>query len=266
MAPPKEEWQIWAYDCKLKIDSLQQQLNKHVQPHADLQHLEAEIKTLTASRSEDQLANDIFQRRVQALETETNAQNQINEVNAQNEVERKREFAQQEREFASVLRALGKMQETNLKEREQFKIEMRLLREQVEALARGDGVRVQEQARAASQATTVDDSMQLDHEHDSEYRPQPTGSSSHGFSFQPQGSIPMAQYLANAEEIIQQFEQHAINTFLNGIRINHQRSILKGELKTMGWSWPNLRQSVNAMVAAMKRRKENMRSLPSLVA
>ena len=76
----------------------------------------------------------------------------------------------------------------------------------------------------------------------------------------------MAQYLANAEEIIQQFEQHAINTFLNGIRINHQRSILKGELKTMGWSWPNLRQSVNAMVAAMKRRKENMRSLPSLVA
>ena len=149
MAPPKEEWQIWAYDCKLKIDSLQQQLNKHVQPHADLQHLEAEIKTLTASRSEDQLANDIFQRRVQALETETNAQNQINEVNAQNEVERKREFAQQEREFASVLRALGKMQETNLKEREQFKIEMRLLREQVEALARGDGVRVQEQARMA---------------------------------------------------------------------------------------------------------------------
>ncbi len=81
---------------------------------------------------------------------------------------------------------------------------------------------------AASNATTADESIQLDQEPDA----QPTHTRPiQNVNFSAQGAASLADYLRYADDIMQPEEAQAIKSFVKGMHINHQREIVKGQLK-----------------------------------
>lgn len=52
-----------------------------------------------------------------------------------------------------------------------------------------------------------------------------------GLDFSTQGAAPLEQYLKHADGIMQPVEAQAIKNFVNGMHINHQREIVRSQLK-----------------------------------
>jgi len=67
---------------------------------------------------------------------------------------------------------------------------------------------------------------------DQEFDAQPANAAiPQGVSFSAQGAASLEQYLKHADMLMQPLEAQAIKEFLNGMHINHQRSVVKGQLK-----------------------------------
>jgi len=81
---------------------------------------------------------------------------------------------------------------------------------------------------ATSNATTADESMQLDREPDAQPAHTPP---IYSVDFSAQGAASLADYLRYADDIMQPVEAHAIQSFVKGMHINHQREVVKGQLK-----------------------------------
>lgn len=134
MAPPKEEWQLWAYRFETELRKLNDRTDAslssadRVSPHAE------QVKDLAISIDLLQEQHNTLKDRVRQLEQEANEQDQLNARKSQEQQKLESKNATLKREFDHVLSAVEGMERLSRAEREQSKMEMQALRAQVKAL------------------------------------------------------------------------------------------------------------------------------------
>lgn len=137
MAGPKEEWMIWGEECQRHIKSLNQRVDKLFHPTERLEPLSEKVNNILNICAHLQEDNNALQDRVLHLEQEINEQDSINNVKSQEQEQLKAKFKTQQLEFGNVMRTVATMQRTNRVEREQYKREMKELRNLVEGIVSG---------------------------------------------------------------------------------------------------------------------------------
>ena len=105
-------------------------------------------------------------------------------------------------------------------------------------------------SRAPSQATTVDDSMQID----GDIHAQPSTVVRHVRRMEMQGNSTLKEYLTYGEGMMQIYEAQAVKDFVNGMNEYARRKIVWDKLEKVGWTWANAKHEVQKMMEGTKRR------------
>ena len=134
MAPPKEEWQLWAYRFETDLKKLNERTDASFQNTEQVCLHNEQVKDLAISIEHLQEQHNTLKDRVRQLEQEANQQDQLNARKSQEQQKLESKNATLKREFDHVLSAVEGMERLSRAEREQSKIEMQALRAQVKAL------------------------------------------------------------------------------------------------------------------------------------
>ena len=114
-------------------------------------------------------------------------------------------------------------------------------------------------SRATSQATTVDDIMQID----GDIQAQPSTVVRHVRRMEMQGNSTLKDYLAYGEGMMQIYEAQAVKDFVNGMNEYARRKVVWDKLEKVGWTWANAKHEIQKMMDGTKR-KSKRRALPAL--
>ena len=134
MAPPKEEWQLWAYRFETELKKLNERTDASFQSSEQVPIHSEQVKDLAISIEHLQEQHNTLKDRVQQLEEEANQQDQLNARKSQEQQKLESKNATLKREFDHVLSAVEGMERLSRAQREQSKMEMQALRAQVKAL------------------------------------------------------------------------------------------------------------------------------------
>ncbi|KAK3178846.1 hypothetical protein OEA41_000983 [Lepraria neglecta] len=270
MAPHEQEWLFWSKKFEIALTNFKQQLADNLPK--DPEHIPLlikRVKDLAASSENLQEENNALKDRVRLLEQEANQQDQLNARKSQEQqnLETKNKILKEE--FYSVVSGVETFTRVFETEREQSKAEMQELRSQVEALLARENVDASHaqtaveprtsRSRAASEATTVDDSMNIDR----------------GPTTQPtlrqylriipyQNDSTLEEYLAYADEHEDMTEIQAVKDYVNGMNEFARRKVVWDRLDETGFTWANAKTEVQKMVGGLRRRSQRRR-LPALV-
>ena len=107
-------------------------------------------------------------------------------------------------------------------------------------------------SRATSQATTVDDSMQID----GDIQAQPSTVVRHVQRMEMQGNSTLKEYLAYGEDMMQVYEVQAVKDFVNGMNEFARRKVVWDKLEKVGWTWANAKHEIQKMMHGTKRRSK----------
>ena len=139
MAPPREEWQLWAYRFETDLKKLNARTDASLQSNDQVSLHAEQVKDLAISIEHLQEQNNTLKDKVRQLEEEANQQDQLNARKSQEQQKLESKNATLKREFDHVLSAVEGMERVSRVEREKSKMEMQALRAQVKALlAHGD--------------------------------------------------------------------------------------------------------------------------------
>ena len=134
MAPPKEEWQLWAYRFETELKKLNGRTDANFQSTEQVSLHAEQVKDLAISIEHLQEQHNTLQDRVRQLEQEANQQDQLNARKSQEQQKLESKNATLKSEFDNVLSAVEGMERLSRAEREQSKMEMQALRAQVKDL------------------------------------------------------------------------------------------------------------------------------------
>ena len=134
MAPPREEWQLWAYRFETDLKKLNARTDASLQSNDQVSLHAEQVKDLAISIEHLQEQNNTLKDKVRQLEEEANQQDQLNARKSQEQQKLESKNATLKREFDHVLSAVEGMERLSRVEREQSKMEMQALRAQVKAL------------------------------------------------------------------------------------------------------------------------------------
>ena len=138
MAPPIEEWQLWAYRFESDLKKLNQSTIGSVQSTEQIPQLSKEIKDLAARNKKLQEDHDTLKDRVRSLEQEADQQDQLNARKSQEQQKLESKNATLKREFDHVLSAVEGMERLSRGDREQSKQEMEAVKAQMKAFLAGE--------------------------------------------------------------------------------------------------------------------------------
>ena len=141
--------------------------------------------------------------------------------------------------------------------------------------------------RETSQATTADESMQIDHEKDTQLLdtrnmddlPDATqlytqyaddsqpANSDLGPQLKAQGSSSIEEYINHGNVVIpegiRQYESRAVKIFVQGLRDKYAQQLLENRLEMVGWTWEKAKEEIQCMLDKGRKRRENRRTMPA---
>lgn len=284
MSQQYSEWELWAFPLRKKLDSLTQRTEISERASEQIAQINEQTKNLAASGDHLQDENNALRNSISQLEQDASDRDRVN-LDVQRGL--RTQISILDREFRSVIDAVGRLQGISKTERERQGREMQRLRAQVEGLLSsgdahagrtGDGrfpkIFVTDAvggidgtlsaSRALSQATTADESMQNGRNPGGQQSSAAEqGTVVQSVSIADQGSEPLDEYVGYVErvlvEALKELEAKTVNAFVRGLRKSSSRLSLLKRLENEGdLTWPDAKQEALKGLGRRKRSRQSM--------
>ncbi|KAL6715865.1 hypothetical protein ACLMJK_006826 [Lecanora helva] len=290
----KDDLQTQITSLEERISSLQKSADQQIKLNESLQNENTELR-----------------RRTVHLEQELNQQDQINAMNSHAVSTLEEKQNKQKADFLNVIEAVSMMQATAKHERETQKKQLDEMRAQMEAFIAApvqrypvpggrepkvsrelshngkQGINDRTTTRGSSQATTANESMEIDNEIESRLLDPPANSDLPGTTqlytqyledspadinhsdthMEEQDSRSMDEYIKYGDRVITEgkatYEMQAVKRFLSGMKDKYAQEKLTEKLDNVGWTWEQAKQEINHMVERGRERRRRRRTMPA---
>ncbi|KAL8808423.1 MAG: hypothetical protein Q9223_001586 [Gallowayella weberi] len=264
MAPPEQEWMLWAMrlkttvraDFEQEVRSLHARIADLEQASASVDALREHIKDLTASNEHLHHTNLSLHNRIQELDSQCIIRDQDFATRSKLLQEATTNLA---RQMEDVAGGLMQFKRESMVAEEKHQLELKELRKRIERSRPRAGAdkHIRVGSKTFSEATTIDDGSD-------ESTATPTGFyhlQKSGWSIS-QGKASFQEYLTSGESFVRNFEAQAVKAYVEGINLSYRRKQVRDSLGKRGWTWENARQEMQRIIEECNRRRHNRRQPP----